>query len=66
MQKDFAMRFSIENESDSLNKVKKIDNQLIMLLEISSLARYKNIPMSKTFSEEFFKGISAIVTDHTS
>jgi hypothetical protein len=51
----------MESRTD-LDRVNQINNSLIMLIEVSSLARHKNIQMKRTFSEEFFKGIGAIVS----
>ena len=42
---------------DNRQKVKAIDDAVILLMSLTSLARFKNLEMKNSFSDEFFKGV---------
>ena len=49
---------TMDNKSnDNSEKIKKIDAAVVLLMNLSSMARYKQIDVKHSFSEEFFTGV---------
>lgn len=46
-----------DKPKDNYEKIKKIDSAVILLMNLSSMARFKNIQPHSSFSDEFFKGV---------